>query len=72
MTLIETRNSTYEIDYDSSRIRRVIGKNPPTESFAPDGEWKTFQEIEECLGGLIVIWPTGKCTVTSAIKSAAQ
>lgn len=72
MTLIETLNSTYEIDYDANRIRRVKGVNPPTSHFAPDGEWHEFQRVFHDGGTLWVFWTDGSFTRTSTVKEPSE
>jgi hypothetical protein len=73
--IAKTENSTYEVDAARSRIRRLHGTNPPTERLAPDGEWKTYEELRVYFsGGLLVVWPLdptdqlSDCTVTSPIE----
>lgn len=57
-TLYHTANSVYEVDEEARRVRRVYGDNPPTDRFAPEGEWKTFQSVSEAAGGLVFTWPS--------------
>lgn len=66
-TPFKTRNSSYEIDYEEKVIRRISGENPPTNHFSPDGDWKRYSSVVPCMGGLLVEWPDGKGTLTSAI-----
>lgn len=68
---IRTTYSTYEIDDDGKRIRRMAGVNPATERQGQDGQWRVFYLIEPYLGGLLIHWDdAGHCTHTSAIVSA--
>lgn len=71
-TFVSTRNSTYEIDDESKRIRRVSGVNDPTPQFEEDGKWHPYSSITDFLGGLFIAWPDGKGTVTSAVVYARQ
>jgi hypothetical protein len=65
---IKTENSVYEIDYIRYRVRRISGTNPPTPRFAPDGEWKSYQDIRPTIGGsLFFQWTDGKGTITSRV-----
>lgn len=43
--IIETKNSTYEVDFAESRVRRLAGVNP-TVLGVEDDEWKTFLEAK--------------------------
>lgn len=61
-----TINSTYEIDHDNKRVRRLTGVNPPTEAFGQDGVWRDFEMVSDThWGGRIFFWTNGRCTVTS-------
>lgn len=73
MIAYTTRNSVFEVDPDARRVRRVSGVNPPTEHFAPDGDWKVCTdatEVEHPAGGavLVVTWPDGSYTMTSRVS----
>lgn len=68
MTTINTLNSTYEIDFQNQRIRRVQGINPPTDHFDPDGEWKDYEEIFAFNDRLVVAWPDGTSSVSTLIE----
>jgi len=37
--------STYEIDPNGRRFRRLYGKRPPTERQGPDGTWRVYSRI---------------------------
>lgn len=37
--------STYEVDYDGKRVRRMSGTKEPTERQGKDGEWKVYEDI---------------------------
>lgn len=74
--IIQTQNSTYEIDTTRSLARRVVGANEPTPRFNQDGEWHEYVRISDpTLGEAFVItWPDGQPdlrdnTITSAVES---
>lgn len=65
--VFQSINSTYEIDHDNRKVRRIAGVNPPTDKFQVDGIWHTFGEVDTThWGGRVFYWPDGTCTVTSA------
>lgn len=72
MTLVNTTNSTYEIDYQNQRIRRLSGVNEPTAHFSPDGEWKDFTEIASWGSKLCVYWPDGQITLTTIVTDTEE
>lgn len=43
--IFKTLNSTYELDRENSRIRRLEGLDAPTPRQGPDGEWKTYATL---------------------------
>jgi hypothetical protein len=59
--IFKTKNSVYEIDKLGMMIRRVSGVNPPTDRFAPNGDWKPYSYISPIHIGLNVnvVWPNG-------------
>lgn len=80
--IFETESgSTYEVDTERKRVRRLNGKTPGTARIGTDGQWKTYEEIGEPRIGLPVgiIWgadvepidpdtnPHRKMTVTSPV-----
>ena len=56
--LFTTYNSTYEIDPEQARIRRLEGLNQPTPRQGADGDWKRYEAISAVTIGLCVtiIW----------------
>jgi hypothetical protein len=56
--LFTTYNSTYEIDQEHARIRRLEGLNKPTPRQGADGDWKSYVAISPVSIGLCVtiIW----------------
>lgn len=68
-TTFRTQNSTYEVDYDNKKIRRISGVNPPTAHFAPDGEWKDYSLILPHGSRLMIFWGDGdfNATMTSPL-----
>lgn len=71
MTKFETKNSTYEINEEKMEIRRVTGKNAPTDRFAPNGEWKKYAFVSPPREGysVFVNWGDGHGTLTSPVAS---
>jgi hypothetical protein len=65
--IFKTENSTYELDEPNKRIRRLEGANPPTPAFAPDREWKTYDELMPATGRLMIWWDGTRYTLTSPI-----
>lgn len=73
--------STYEVDYESMRIRRLNGTNTPTNRQGHDGEWKAFVKLDRVEVGTsaFIFWDPettpllpgslggSPCTVTSQI-----
>jgi len=56
--IIRTRGSTYELDADNKRIRRLYGKAAPTDRQSADGDWSNYEEVSTPkLGvGLLIVW----------------
>jgi hypothetical protein len=69
MVVVETEFSSYEID--DTRIRRVGGKNQPTERQGDDYEWKPFLSISIPTIGerLLVVWNVVDGVVKSTLTS---
>lgn len=47
--IVKTLNSTYEVDFAESRVRRLEGVNPSALARAygtQDGDWQTFVEAK--------------------------
>lgn len=66
---LKTQNSTYEIDEDAKRIRRLQGVNEPTQYFGEDGVWQEYDELVSLWhGGVVVHWPHGGSTITSSAQ----
>lgn len=68
---INTLNSTYEVDWDTNRIRRIHGTNEPTTNQSADGEWQQAESLHKMAvpGGrvLYMVWNTDKATISSLI-----
>lgn len=48
--IFKTRSgSTYEVDYENKRCRRLHGVSPTTERTGPDGEWRQYEAFM-CMG----------------------
>ncbi len=56
--IFHTRNSSYEVDLDRKRIRRLAGHSNPTPRQGLDGAWKDFQRISELSvgAGALIVW----------------
>jgi hypothetical protein len=74
--IFKTQNSTYEVDSESKKIRRLYGADDPTDRQGKDAEWRDFEKISPVVIGdpVLIIWEvneTGtalKATQTSLIK----
>lgn len=56
MTLVHTTYSTYEIDLENSRARRLEGQNEPTKNQGPDGTWRDFLGVYWLNDSLMFEW----------------
>lgn len=74
----KTRNSTYEMNPDAKKIRRVAGVNPPTNRQGADGVWQSYHALAVEPGAPAVItWriddsedgPIARMTVTGPVVS---
>jgi hypothetical protein len=56
--IFTTDNSTYEIDRQNKRIRRLEGLNKPTPRQGTDGVWKEYAGITRIVIGeqVLIIW----------------
>lgn len=69
--------SSYEVDQEKKKIRRLYGKLPSTARQGQDGEWKSFADLSELTIGrpVIIVWaydcdslgPVAKSTMTSLL-----
>lgn len=74
--IFKTENSTYEVDHELKKIRRLYGVDDPTNRQGKDAEWREFNKISPVVIGdpVLIIWETSadgmalKATQTSAIK----
>lgn len=74
LIVIETQNSTYEIDTNAKLARRVRGVNEPTPNLGEDGKWHLYVSVSLATVGdsLVIEWGKGKATITSAVKLIAS
>jgi hypothetical protein len=75
--IFHTRNSSYEVDLERKRIRRLSGHNRPTPRQGQDGVWKDFQRISELSvgAGVLIVWSeegTIPSTFTSPIVKVIE
>lgn len=82
MKFITESGSTYEVDEENKRVRRLAGKADPTPRQGKDGEWKSYKAHAVCLGiGALFLWDkkttpllpgseegTSPVTMTSPVK----
>jgi hypothetical protein len=76
VTEYKTLNSTYQVDTEAKRFRRVTGVN--RELVGPDGEWVDYDNIAEIPTGdndddPFVLWfdrPNGRFLRTSLVQSS--
>ena len=73
MRTVETLNSVYEVDAESSRVRRVRGQNDPCNYIGEDGLWQPYQRIIDLGDRLVFVGenPT-RGFVTSTIVSDTE
>jgi len=69
--IFHTANSTYELDQNNNRIRRLTGKRDPSPRQSKDGEWRQFEFCSEVVKdrGVLIHWGDEKCTMTSVVVS---
>jgi len=75
--IFKTENSTYEVDEDAKKIRRLYGAGDPTNRQGKDAEWREFSKISSVTIGdpVLIIWEVSsdgmalKATQTSFITS---
>lgn len=60
MIFITESGSTYEIDQDAKKIRRLEGKTGCTPRVGVDGEWKDIISAHPILEGMPVVITWGK------------
>lgn len=74
MTTFETENSTYELDRENKRVRRLRGKYDPTRYFGADGEWRDYESCVDPAPGynFIVHWGGERATVTSPVRRVRE
>lgn len=67
--LVHTENSTYEIDRDGRRIRRIEGANEPTPRFSEDGLWHDYAELSHLEVDRVfhISWLDGGMTLMSTV-----
>jgi len=73
--IFTTENSTYEIDHDQRRIRRLHGAYEPTRHFGEDSVWCYYESISSVIRGMRVCieWDQdGNTTTTSRVVDVAQ
>jgi hypothetical protein len=70
---IKTLNSTYEVDWDGLRVRRVNGRNEPTPNQPADGEWQRAVALRVMGAGggevLYMFWDHDRATISSLITA---
>lgn len=73
MKIIETRNSTYEVDEEKKLVRRTAGKSDPCNYIGEDGTWRPYLEMRH-LGETILFVGTGHHNgfITSAVVSTTD
>jgi len=69
--VIKTIRSTYEVDIDNKKIRRLNGERVPTQRQGTDGEWKAYEEITQAAIGVpfITVWRTEDGVMKSTMSS---
>lgn len=76
MRTVTTLNSTYEVDHDNVRFRRVEGSFAPIGNVARDGLWHQVASIQrlDFLGGYayLFVWADGRSTRTSLVQGESD
>lgn len=67
--IVRTANSTYEIDAEGKRVRRLHGKYAATERQSADGEWKSFVIMSDPQVGQSVLFGWSQDEETGTLKS---
>ena len=69
--IYDTLFSTYEVDEEEKKIRRINGLNDPTPRMGEDGVWKSYEKIHPNPEGILIVWAyvdgVAKCTRTSPL-----
>ena len=68
VTVYTTLNSVYEVDTANRRIRRLSGRNAPTQHSGIDGAWQDYADYtSHPSGGLMIVWDSERLTLTSQV-----
>ena len=68
VTVYTTLNSVYEVDTTGRKIRRLSGKNAPTQHTGTDGVWQEYADLtRNGAGGLFIVWDAERATWTSEV-----
>lgn len=73
--IFHTESSTYEIDTERNRIRRLSGRADPTSGQGQDGVWKDFKSTTDVVQGaqVLIVWTDGsKPTLTSRVRKVIE
>ncbi len=56
--IFKTENSTYEVDHELKKIRRLYGDGDPTNRQGKDAEWREFSKISPVTIGdpVLIVW----------------
>ena len=71
MTIIRTQNSTFELDDNERRFRRVTGKNP-TALHVADGEWVNYDRIAHLAVGQRCVIEYGNEYIRTSLVAAIE
>jgi hypothetical protein len=75
--IFATENSTYEVDRNGHRIRRLNGTHVPTPRQGEDGAWKHYEQISAVVVGaeVLIIWQfddgIARATSTSRVRTVS-
>lgn len=58
--IFRTENSTYELELDEGKVRRIRGDLKPTTRQGEDGEWREYESITCPMVGatVLIVWYT--------------
>ena len=74
--IFHTEYSTYEIDLEGRRCRRLDSTHEPTPNQGEDGTWREYEHITpivpEVGTALFIAWGEGRHTMTSLITEVER
>ncbi len=61
MTFTTQSGSTYELDVERKRVRRLSGARAPEPRLGTDGGWRSYKDVSDVRRGacVFITWPEG-------------